>query len=361
MLKKFFLIIFLFYNFSLVAQSSDIIHFEALSHDFGTIQEDEGPAVYEFRFENTSQNPIVITDVKTSCGCTTPGWTNDPVAPGEEGFVKAQYNTHNRPGFFNKSLTIFTDRGGETVKLYIKGTVVPKPKSPEEELTVAMGNLRMKHRTFNMGKLFTNGETVTKSFKIYNAGSENMLFKGVQNPSHVTVRLPDTLKPGQMGIMEVSYDVMKKNDLGFFSENITVVNNESPDSVKSITLFSNIEEYFPPMSREEFEKAPRISIGEQVFDFNKTNAGEIVTTTYELVNNGLSTLNIRKVEPNCTCVKASLEKNDLAPGESAVIEVAFDTFNRRGNQQKSITVYSNDPSSPVQRLTIKGYVDGGDM
>lgn len=361
MLKKFFLIIFTFYNFSVVAQSSEIIHFEASSHNFGTIQEEDGPAVYEFRFRNTSQQPVTIKDVKASCGCTTPGWTKDPVAPGEEGFVKAQYNTHNRPGFFNKSLTIYTDRQGETVKLYIKGNVVPKAGSPEEELKAAQGNLRMKHRTFNMGKLFTNGESFTRAFKIYNAGSENMLFKEIRNPSHVAVNLPDTLKPGEIGIMEVSYDVMKKNDLGFFSENITLVTNESPDSIKSITLFSNIEEYFPPMSREDFEKAPKISIGEQVFDFKKANAGEIVTTTYELFNNGLSTLNIRKLDPNCTCVKASLGKNDLAPGESTVIEVAFDTFNRRGNQQKAITVYSNDPSSPVQRLTIKGYIDGGEM
>jgi hypothetical protein len=358
MLKKLFLIIFTLYNFSVVAQSSEIVHFEVLTHDFGTVQEDDGPVVYEFRFKNTGQQPVLITDVKASCGCTTPGWTKDPVAPGEEGFIQAQYNTYNRPGFFNKSLTIYTDRQGETAKLYIKGNVVPKPKSPEEELTAAQGNLRMKHRTFNMGKLYTNGESVTKAFKIYNAGPEEMIFKEILKPQHITVALPDTLMPGQSGVMEVSYDVMKKKELGFFSENITLVTNESPDSIKSITLFSNIEEYFPPMSREDFEKAPRISIGEQVYDFNKVKAGEIVTTTYELFNNGLSTLNIRKLDPNCTCVKASLEKNNLAPGESTVIEVAFDTFNRRGNQQKAITIYSNDPSSPVQRLTIKGYVDG---
>lgn len=357
MLKKLFLIFFTFYNFSVAGQSSDIVQFNKVTHDFGTVQEEDGPVLYEFTFKNTGQQPVIITDVKASCGCTTPGWTKDPVGPGEEGFIQAQYSTYNRPGFFNKSLTIYTDREGETAKLYIKGNVVPKPKSPEEELTAAMGNLRMKHRVLNMGKLFTNGESATKAFQIYNAGAENMIFKEVLKPAHVTVALPDTLKPGQIGLLEVSYDVMKKKDLGFSSENITLITNESPDSVKSITLFSNIEEYFPPMSREEFDKAPKISIGEQVYDFNKAKAGEIVTTTYELFNNGLSTLNIRKLDTNCSCVKALLGKNDLQPGDSTLVNVTFDTYNRRGNQQKAITIYSNDPSSPVQRLTIKGYVD----
>ena len=357
MLKNLFFTLFLFYSFSSSGQLAETLQFEASTHNFGTIQEAAGPVVHEFKFINNGRDSLLITGVHASCGCTTPDWTKKPVAPGDSGFVKASYDTYNRPGFFNKSITVHTNKKGVSAKLFIKGNVVPKAKSPQEELTAAFGKLRTRFRVFNMGKVFTDGNPAIKSFEIFNAGDENIIINEVKKPDHVQVKYPDTLKAGELNFLEVAYDVEKKNDLGFFSESITMFTNDAVDSVKSITLFTNIEEYFPPMSREEFEMTPRISLGEQVYDFDKVKAGEVVTTTYEVVNNGLSVLNIRKLDTNCSCLKAELKKNDLAPGESTLIEVALNTENRRGNQQKAITVYSNDPTSPVQRLTIKGRVE----
>lgn len=103
------------------------------SHDFGTIP--EGPAAeYEFKFKNTGSEPIVITKVHASCGCTTPSYSKEPVKPGETGTVKAVYNTQGRPNPFNKSITVVSNAG--TKVLVIKGTVekapdgsVPKSKS----------------------------------------------------------------------------------------------------------------------------------------------------------------------------------------------------------------------------------------
>src|SRR5947207_8236017 len=70
-------------------------------HDFGTVEE-SGPIGYEFTFTNTGSAPIVITDVRASCGCTTPSWPKEPIAPGGKGVIKAEYNTTGRIGIFNK-------------------------------------------------------------------------------------------------------------------------------------------------------------------------------------------------------------------------------------------------------------------
>ncbi len=94
------------------------------SHDFGTIP--EGPAAeYEFKFKNTGSEPIVITKVHASCGCTTPSYSKEPVKPGETGTVKAVYNTQGRPTPFNKSITVVSNAG--TKVLVIKGTVEKAP------------------------------------------------------------------------------------------------------------------------------------------------------------------------------------------------------------------------------------------
>src|SRR3989337_1775004 len=80
--------------------------FEKTVHDFGTVKEDGGPVSYEFTFVNMGKEPVIIANVKASCGYTTPGWTMEPVLPGKKGFVKAQFDPMNRPGTFNKTLTI---------------------------------------------------------------------------------------------------------------------------------------------------------------------------------------------------------------------------------------------------------------
>ncbi|MGD1842581.1 MAG: DUF1573 domain-containing protein [Thermonemataceae bacterium] len=103
------------------AQASSM-KFEKAKHDFGTIPQGT-PVTTEFSFKNTGKTPVVISEVKTSCGCTTPFYTKDPVPPGQSGVIKASYNAA-KSGDFNKSITVKTN-AGDTV-LFIKGSVVAK-------------------------------------------------------------------------------------------------------------------------------------------------------------------------------------------------------------------------------------------
>jgi len=102
-------------------------------HDFGTI--DEGVQVtYEFEFKNTGKEPLIIQNVKASCGCTTPHWPREPILPGQSGQVKAVYNSKGRPGAFNKAITITSNATEPTKVVYIKGNVKKKPAEQTQPL-----------------------------------------------------------------------------------------------------------------------------------------------------------------------------------------------------------------------------------
>jgi hypothetical protein len=103
------------------AANAQKLDFDALVHDFGTIMEESGSVTHSFKFTNAGDKPLIITKVHTSCGCTTPKWTKEPVKPGETGEVMATYKTSVGP--FNKSLTV-TANGLPDIVLYIKGNVV---------------------------------------------------------------------------------------------------------------------------------------------------------------------------------------------------------------------------------------------
>lgn len=101
---------------------------EKTSHDFGEIEEGV-QATVTFTFKNTGNAPLVLNSVRASCGCTTPKWTKEPVAPGEEGTITAIYNSKGRPGNFTKTITVsHNDKtlNGQTF-LTIRGVVKPAP------------------------------------------------------------------------------------------------------------------------------------------------------------------------------------------------------------------------------------------
>ncbi len=103
--------------------------FEKTSHDFGNIKEGT-QATVEFSFKNTGKAPLVLSSVQASCGCTTPTWTRDPIAPGAVGKITAVYNSTGRPGNFTKTITVKHNGEEGTAYLTIKGFVEAAPAEP---------------------------------------------------------------------------------------------------------------------------------------------------------------------------------------------------------------------------------------
>lgn len=84
--------------------------------DKGTIAEGEKIEIV-YRFKNTGENPLVIKDVRPSCGCTVAEKPLEPVAPGKEGSIKAVFDSHNKPGPNHKTITVVTNTQPETYSL----------------------------------------------------------------------------------------------------------------------------------------------------------------------------------------------------------------------------------------------------
>lgn len=338
-----------------------VMTFETTDHDFGTVKEEAGPVSYEFEFTNTGKAPVIVSNVRASCGCTTPSWTKEPVPPGEKGTVVAQYNPNNRPGAFRKSITITSNAEPSNQVLYIKGTVQPKPKTPQDDYPTAMGKLRVKYRSLNMGKVLTN-EPTTKTFDVFNDSDEPVTFgTNVVSPGHVTVDIqPQTLQPKQKGGITVTYDAsdaVERKRLGFSTDRIRLFTDEAEENQKEFTVMATVEEYFDPLTEEQLETAPKLSFTAKAHDFGTIGQQDKVTTSFEFTNIGKSELNIRATKANCGCTVSNPDKSTLAPGESSQISVTFNPRGRRGKQQKTVTVFSNDPSAPTQQITITAEVD----
>ena len=100
-----------------------VITFEETTHNFKTI-EYKGDGSCEFTFENTGEEPLLLTKVRSSCGCTVPKtWPKKPIKPGETGSITVKYNTRIK-GAFSKSIRVYSNAKNSPTTLRIKGKVV---------------------------------------------------------------------------------------------------------------------------------------------------------------------------------------------------------------------------------------------
>jgi hypothetical protein len=95
-----------------------------IEHDFGNVTQGT-PVTAEFTFTNSGNAPIILSEVKPSCGCTAADYSKEPIAPGKTGYIKATYNAAS-VGSFTKSVTVKSNVGEGTQVLILKGTVVAK-------------------------------------------------------------------------------------------------------------------------------------------------------------------------------------------------------------------------------------------
>ncbi len=104
-----------------VEKRSSIL-FKNMVYDFGAMEKG-GDASCTFSFKNISKNPVTITNVKTSCGCTAAEYSKEPIAKKKKGFINVRYDS-NRVGKFTKTIKVYVDGSSTPIQLEIRGTIL---------------------------------------------------------------------------------------------------------------------------------------------------------------------------------------------------------------------------------------------
>ncbi len=203
------------------------------AHDFGSISEGT-QASYTFEVMNVGNQPLIISNVQPSCGCTTPEWTKDPIQPGQKGKIMATYNSTGRPGVFNKVISISSNAIESSRMLTIKGFVESKETAAkvytEEEKKLSPIAL-LDRTSYNFGKLEA-GQTIHQKIKITNKGKSNLKFSGIKvgcQCVNYTALKPEAA-PGEAIEVELVYSPKgdaEQTDIVILSTNDIVSNSVS--------------------------------------------------------------------------------------------------------------------------------------
>jgi hypothetical protein len=357
-MKRCFLVL-MFAATGIAVSAQPAMKISGAEHDFGKFKEEAGKQRYDFVVMNTGTQPLVIQNIVASCGCTLPEWTKSPIPPKGTGKITAIYDPANRPGPFNKTLSVYTNSKPEITVLVIKGEVIPREKTVEELFSFPVGPVRFEsnHLAFTNVK---KNEKKIRTMQVINTSSEPAKIEFENVPPHLEMKAnPVTLRPGQKGIIEGTYDATKNNAWGYTTNMVKLKINGEVDQKVYYAVSANLVEDFSGLSKDELANAPVFGIASKTVELGNMPGSSSRDVEFKFTNNGKRDLVIRYIKSSCGCtaIQQGIQGQGIKPGESGSIKAVFNSGGYKGKVTKAIYVYTNDPKNSEVVLMLNAQVD----
>ncbi|MDR2041796.1 MAG: DUF1573 domain-containing protein [Tannerella sp.] len=335
-------------------------------HDFGLVEEESGFASHAFQVKNTGNAPLLITHVQSSCGCTEPHWTKEPIAPGQTGNVLITFDPMNRPGPFQKNVTIFTNDKKPRLRVTIKGDVVPKRANLQRAFRDTIGTVQMERKAF-LFYTVRPGSEAKQEIWIRNFSNEEVTLSLEDVPEYIRLEAPGVLKSGKAERFKITLDASKLPDKrGHMLERITwkAVSASGATVRQEVPLTMNFVDDFAKLTAEEKANAPAIQLSGTMMDFGKLKKSGLfswgnksVSQQVIITNEGKSDLTLHSVGSNDERVQTTMAKKTLRAGESIAMNVILSPKTVKGQLATDVYIVCNDPHGPVRsiRVIAEGY------
>lgn len=347
----------------IVCMAQPKIEFTQTTYDFGKIKEEGGKVTGRFEFTNVGTEDLVLTNVRPGCGCTAANYSKDPVAPGQKGFIEATYNPYNRPGVFNKNIRVTTNEpeyseGNNAAPhmIFIKGEVIKRPPTEFEQAgyVKTTGMARFFESTVSHNLL--NTEMIMDTFKVRNFWTKPVSFT-LDNSRAPFIReeyrsFGDELAPKQEGYIVLSYNASIRDAYGLVKDMVVYNTNDSIEPRKQIHYSVTIKEDFSKLSKKQLKNAPVSAYDITALEYGDVQKSTNKTMTVKVSNSGKSPLIIRGLVSSSNYYKVTSDITEIPANGTATITILFKAPARVGAQKGTLDVITNDPSNPIQVITL---------
>ena len=323
--------------------------------DFGALDEDMGPVQCSFRFVNTSDEPVSIVAARASCGCTTPQFSRDAIAPGDTATIIATYDPAGRPGRFSKYISVRLSGGEAPQKLFLKGTVVGSAKSVAVRFPAECSDvLKLSKGVVMTGEIF-KGQTRTIFLEGYNRSNDSIRPRVTNAPDYFEfVPVPEVVGPGEQMSFITYFHSDKCPLYGLVNDSIAIwpdVSSPEPCIIPTVAL---VREDFSKLTEKELKKSPQISLPESTVDFGRLGTDTQIRTAV-IRNIGKSPLKIRRVYTADRGVSVSVDRKEVKPGKEALVKVTVDPSALPGTLLNArVAIITNDPFESNSSLRVVG-------
>jgi len=333
---------------NLPEKTSGSIQFFEDSHDFGVF--DEGKLVtFRFEFENLGTEAVSITNVRASCGCTTPSYSRKPVKPNEMGYIDVEYNSNGRPGAFSKNVYVENNGTPDRIVLKITGKVIPAPITGKDLTT--QGGFLISEGVIDVGN-WKKGVVFKHDLKIQNTSDYPIKIQSFEADDDVKLSLPPySILPGEKVNIPVLFQADPNRKSGKFNSVIKLKTNDKETPIKTIDLRGSLIG-----TTQGSVLSPKIEFNKTYIDLGDVVQHDKVNVNFAFKNTGEGELKILDVEPSCGCTVVDKLKSSYAAGEGDEVKAVLDAEDKFGIIRKEITVKTNDPNKEEIVLILEANV-----
>jgi len=337
---------------------SEVISFDEKVHDFGDVLISAGPLKWRFNFTNIDKKPIVIHNVISSCGCTTPKWSKAPVKPGEKGYVDITFSNDQGPYPFDKTLTLYVSGVNRPVILRIRGYAHEKMRKLSDRYPEHSGLLGVRTASISLGYV-EQGLAKSETFEVANLSSRKASIAASGLPKGMTVSVtPPTVEPQGVAKVKVTVDTRGDSPKRWGKQNYSfALTADGKKSRLQLCATAFIRDNFSQMSQEQVDRGASPVPDRSYFEFGKVAAGKTVDAAFKIKNTGKETLVIHKVEADREGV-AFVGKAPVSvkPGAQTTLKFKYDTKGLSGETVAVVTLVTNSPAKPLVNLFLTGSV-----
>ena len=346
---------------SLAAAAKGVAEWNSLKLNLGVLESTDAEATGSLWFVNTGDEPLYITQVRPTCGCTDTDHTRSEIAPGDTGRVVLKFNAHGTIGKFSKGVYVYTSDSEQRTTLRIEGIVKPTAQELEKRYPYPAGPLRLSRAINAMGKI-TKGANKMSYLTGINAGDDSVKISFRDVPGHIEISsIPEIAGPGEKVTIPIYFDTNSTSYWGYLADSLTVVAEplgkpEQQGSVRA-EVSGVVVDDFSKLSKEDLDNAPIIVLEQDVADFGVVESNSKAECAVGLKNCGKTPLLVRDVYCEERGISIGCDKGEIAPGGSATITVKADTAKLEYDMIiANAYIICNDPSNSQVFLRVAGEI-----
>lgn len=332
--------------------------FPESTHDFGVIREVDGPASFSFPMVNGGDEPLVILTVRATCGCTTPKFSRQPVAPGDTTWIDVAYDPSGRPGRFEKKIYVETNTEPERSTLVVKGSVIGSEETVGVRYPYTLGPARLRDKFIVYGDVLTS-DSKGRYIEAYNVSSDTIHPRAVSSSRVLNVIVqPAAVPPGEQFIYSVVLSSDKHGQWGPQTETLTLWPDTPSDESLDVQVTYNVKESFGHLDADRLASAPKIAADDTRIDLGRVSRSqtESLKVVAKISNRGSDALKVRRVYVPDTRLNVRMKDDVVKKNKSTELTITINPqdFVDADMINATVDIITNDPAMPVMTLRVVG-------
>lgn len=313
------------------------------------------PHQFSLGFTNKGDKPLLVKEVKASCGCLDVMFPKTPIAAGSRGEITLTFDA-KLLGSFYKEVEVQTNASDAPVYIAIQGVVVTEVQDYSDEFPIDLGNVRLITNIVEFEDV-NLGDHPTAELRIMNTDRTAFRPELMHLPPYLCAKCePEDIPAGKMGTIHLTLDSEKLSGFGLNQTSIYLSRymGDKIGETNEILVSAILLPSFTGMGADALATAPELSVSESSVELEPMSGKKAVSHNIILTNTGMSDLHIQQVQVFNKALSVKLANSTIRPGKSEKLKITVTArYLHKSKGRMRVLLITDAPKQAKQYINVE--------